>query len=417
MLVALSKIAVQVRKKSDRRVKPDAEIFARGADITERDNANLALAASRIMPVLTELFDRGGIDEAELLRLVYRMAGEVFEAEDDIPTGQEWLVSGADPTSTVIEDGLLTSPDLSYSALDYGETITQIECTFSFVPGTGTNDATLSTLVMIADKAMLGLSDMLHLLFSPTDWVLQKRVAAGAFTEIARGSHTLIMDGTPYHISMKIDGDTATIIAADGSTTLVTDTDISGMAVRYACWEISPQTNGYIGRFNSIGIGRSIGRALIANGAGAPMAELTQLKGRGITKKQTVNATLSGGAGWYRIATEAVLGTYAIAGRVKICATIPGIADQGFEFTCKCILFSGTSEVLQVQNIMFVAGIQYVRLSADTDAPYPMGLDIYYPYEWPCTIRVDFEGYFQPVFEPVVGATDYADQTATLTLT
>ena len=41
-----------------------------------------------------------------------------------------------------------------------------------------------------------------------------------------------------------------------------------------------------------------MGRALIANGAGAPMAELTQLKGRGITKKQTVNATLSGGAGW-----------------------------------------------------------------------------------------------------------------------
>ncbi len=63
------------------------EIFARGADITERDNANLALAAARMFPVLTELFDRGGIDEGEVLRLVYRMAGEVYEQEGaEIPT-------------------------------------------------------------------------------------------------------------------------------------------------------------------------------------------------------------------------------------------------------------------------------------------------------------------------------------------
>ena len=46
-----------------------------------------------------------------------------------------------------------------------------------------------------------------------------------------------------------------------------------------------------------------------------------------------------------------------------------------------------------------------------------MGLDIYYPYAWPLTFRVDFEGYFEPVFAPVVGATDYVDQSATLTLT
>jgi hypothetical protein len=36
-----------------------------------------------MFPVLTELFDRNGIDEAELLRLTYRMAGEVWEEEED----------------------------------------------------------------------------------------------------------------------------------------------------------------------------------------------------------------------------------------------------------------------------------------------------------------------------------------------
>ena len=248
---------------------------------------------------------------------------------DAAPTGQAWDVQGVDPTSTVIEDGLLTSPDLSYSALDYGKPITQIECTFSFVPGSGTNDATLQSLVMIADHASVGLSLMLHLLISPTTWILQKFLTAGVPVEIARGTHTLIMDGTPYHISLKIDGDTATVIAADGSTTVVTDSDITTIAPRYGCWEFNPLANAYVGRFNSIGMGRNIGRALIANGSGAPIAEVTQLKGNGISKKQTVKAVLSGGAGWYRIATASILGTFAIAGRVKVCATIPGIADQG----------------------------------------------------------------------------------------
>jgi hypothetical protein len=45
--------------------------------MTEKDNAALALAVSRIYPAVSEIFDRGGIDENEFLRLVYRMAGEV----------------------------------------------------------------------------------------------------------------------------------------------------------------------------------------------------------------------------------------------------------------------------------------------------------------------------------------------------
>jgi hypothetical protein len=38
--------------------------------------AKLALAISKVYPALSELFDREGIDETELLRIVYRMAGE-----------------------------------------------------------------------------------------------------------------------------------------------------------------------------------------------------------------------------------------------------------------------------------------------------------------------------------------------------
>jgi hypothetical protein len=86
MLVSLVKIALEIRKRYEPRIRTDVEIHARGADITERDNANLALAASRIMPVVSELFDRNGIDENEFLRLVYRMAGEVYDPDKSVPT-------------------------------------------------------------------------------------------------------------------------------------------------------------------------------------------------------------------------------------------------------------------------------------------------------------------------------------------
>jgi hypothetical protein len=74
----LAAIAVAYRHSRDRLVLPGSRIEAVGPDITERDNSSLALAVSRIYPSVSELFDREGIDETELLRIVYRMAGEVL---------------------------------------------------------------------------------------------------------------------------------------------------------------------------------------------------------------------------------------------------------------------------------------------------------------------------------------------------
>ena len=76
ILSEIAGIAVANRKRFDRRVNPGSLIKAIGPDITERDNSTLALAVSRVYPAMSELFDREGIDEQELLRMVYRMAGE-----------------------------------------------------------------------------------------------------------------------------------------------------------------------------------------------------------------------------------------------------------------------------------------------------------------------------------------------------
>ncbi len=84
----LAIIAVQYRNQFDRLVNPAIRIKAICPDITERDNASLALAVSRIYPAMSELFDRRGIDETELLRIVYRMSGELLLSRKDIPVMQ-----------------------------------------------------------------------------------------------------------------------------------------------------------------------------------------------------------------------------------------------------------------------------------------------------------------------------------------
>jgi hypothetical protein len=78
ILSEIAAIAVAHRKRFDRHVNPGSMIEAIGPDITQRDNSTLALAVSRVYPAFSELFDREGIDEKELLRIEYRMAREVL---------------------------------------------------------------------------------------------------------------------------------------------------------------------------------------------------------------------------------------------------------------------------------------------------------------------------------------------------
>jgi len=76
-IVRLAQISAAIRSKFDDKVNPKAKIEISKPDITERDNANLSLAVSRIYPALIDLFDRDGMPEAEVLRLIYRAAGEI----------------------------------------------------------------------------------------------------------------------------------------------------------------------------------------------------------------------------------------------------------------------------------------------------------------------------------------------------
>ena len=79
MVVELARVAVEVRQRAgDRSVKADATIWVDGPDITERDNATLALALGRAYPPLADLFDRDAISPDEFMRQVYKTFAGVW---------------------------------------------------------------------------------------------------------------------------------------------------------------------------------------------------------------------------------------------------------------------------------------------------------------------------------------------------
>jgi hypothetical protein len=89
LLEDLARAVMRRRKMIDRLINPDEEIKVTGTDISARDNASLATASSMVVAAFQSLRDRGLIDDAELLRIVYRFSGEVVDIEDMLERGEK----------------------------------------------------------------------------------------------------------------------------------------------------------------------------------------------------------------------------------------------------------------------------------------------------------------------------------------
>ena len=103
----VARVAVRRRALLDGRLKPDTQIQFTGADLSARDNASLAVAASTVTAALTDLRDRLIIDDAEMLRMVYRFAGEVVDVEALLARGRkagDRLYSGEKPEEKTGEE-------------------------------------------------------------------------------------------------------------------------------------------------------------------------------------------------------------------------------------------------------------------------------------------------------------------------
>ena len=100
ILMDILQTVIKRRAEKDPTVKPEAKLEILTADATQRDNASLAIATSRIVDAIGELYDRELIDENEYMRLVYRFAGEVKPPDLKFGKGLRKPLGRADIKST-----------------------------------------------------------------------------------------------------------------------------------------------------------------------------------------------------------------------------------------------------------------------------------------------------------------------------
>ncbi len=100
VLADVAHVAVARRALLDAQVDPLARIEAQGADLSARDNASLAVATATITAALTNLYAAGLIDAPELLRMVYRFAGEVVDVDGLIERAKAAGAPASLPTAT-----------------------------------------------------------------------------------------------------------------------------------------------------------------------------------------------------------------------------------------------------------------------------------------------------------------------------
>ncbi len=81
--------AGSTRAGSARALALEANIKVTGADISARDNAALAQAAAQVAAAWADLRARRVIDDAELLRMVYKFAGELVDVPELLARGEQ----------------------------------------------------------------------------------------------------------------------------------------------------------------------------------------------------------------------------------------------------------------------------------------------------------------------------------------
>ena len=103
-LRVVARVAVRRRATVDSSVDVNAHIHITGGDIFQRDNVSLAQAAASVISSFLQLRREGLIDDAELLRLSYKFAGEVVDVEEILKAGK---VAG--PLASVAEAAMIAA--------------------------------------------------------------------------------------------------------------------------------------------------------------------------------------------------------------------------------------------------------------------------------------------------------------------
>lgn len=89
LVADVAQVVLNRRALVDATVDASAPLAMLGADISARDNEELSKAAKEITVAFQGLRDRQVIDDAELLRVIYRFAGELIDVEEMLARGKK----------------------------------------------------------------------------------------------------------------------------------------------------------------------------------------------------------------------------------------------------------------------------------------------------------------------------------------
>ena len=89
VLSDILRVALRRRAMVEKKLDPRAPFEIQAGDISARDNISLAIAASNIISAVSTLRDRNLIDDAEMLRMIYRFCGEPIDIEDMLDRGKK----------------------------------------------------------------------------------------------------------------------------------------------------------------------------------------------------------------------------------------------------------------------------------------------------------------------------------------
>jgi hypothetical protein len=89
MMADILRVALERRALVDRTIDAQAIVSVSGADISARDNVALGLAGVHALTVAKALRDGRLIDDLELLRIVYKFAGESGDLQDLLKNGRQ----------------------------------------------------------------------------------------------------------------------------------------------------------------------------------------------------------------------------------------------------------------------------------------------------------------------------------------
>jgi hypothetical protein len=118
LLQDIATIVVRRRAALDRHVSVKADLEVQAPDISSRDNAALAVAATQIVTAFALLHDKGLIPDDEMLRMAYTFAGETVDVQDILARAQRAEAPQAAPPPVATEPAAPAKP---YALTSSGE--------------------------------------------------------------------------------------------------------------------------------------------------------------------------------------------------------------------------------------------------------------------------------------------------------